>query len=75
MCQITSNPYGDPIAIALNARDFSFGSLLIASFARPGKLFTASESLVIRCVAKLSEPSFERILDAVVTLLRPEDAI
>ena len=38
LCQITSSPYGDPAAIPLDAPDFASGGLLVASFARPGKL-------------------------------------
>ena len=48
LCQVTSNPYGDPSAIALTGNSFSSGGLNRDSFARPGKLFTASASIVIR---------------------------
>jgi mRNA interferase MazF len=71
LCQITSNPYGDQRAISLNAADFAAGGLITASFARPGKLFTASGSLVIRSVGRLHDASFARVLDEVVRLLRP----
>jgi mRNA interferase MazF len=40
LCQVTSNPYGDPRAIALAADDFQSGGLRGVSCARPGKLFT-----------------------------------
>jgi mRNA interferase MazF len=42
LCQVTSNPYGDPRAVRLTASSFSSGSLRAESYARPGKLFTAS---------------------------------
>ena len=71
LCQITSSGYGDPKAIPLNALDFSTGCLLVSSLARPGKLFTASESLMVRSVGKLNETAFKRVLDAVVALLQP----
>lgn len=38
LCQITSNPYGDPAAIQLMSKEFSSGGLLTVSYARPGKL-------------------------------------
>ncbi len=38
LCQITSNPYGDSAAIPLDASDFAAGGLMLASFARPGRL-------------------------------------
>jgi mRNA interferase MazF len=71
LCQITTNPYGDPNALALDAADFVAGGLLAASYARPGKLFTASTSLIIRTVGTLNDPAFNRTLDAVIRLLRP----
>jgi mRNA interferase MazF len=74
LCQITSNAYGDPFAVALNAADFASGRLRVASFARPGKLFTANRSLVIRSIARLNDASLMRIIDAVVTQLRPQRA-
>ena len=71
LCQITSNPYGDPKAVPLAAADFASGGLLVASFARPGKLFTANGSLMVRSVGKLNDAALQRIIDAVVQLLRP----
>ena len=54
LCQITSSPYGDPTAMPLDAPDFASGGLLVASFARPGKLFTAHAGLMIRSVGVLT---------------------
>ena len=71
LCQITSNPYGDSHAIPIDDSGFSKGGLLVASFARPGKLFTANISLIVRSVGRLNDSSFDRVLDAVVALLRP----
>ena len=71
LCQITSQAYGDSRAIKLDAPDFASGRLRVASFARPGKLFTASNSLLARSVGKLRAGTFDRLLDAVVNLLRP----
>jgi mRNA interferase MazF len=69
--QITSNPYGDPLAVPLNATDFASGGLLVASFARPGRLFTANGALMIRSVGRLHDAAFGPVLDAVIALLRP----
>jgi mRNA interferase MazF len=38
LCQVTSNPYGDPLAVPLTAASFAEGGLPRESFARPGKL-------------------------------------
>jgi len=45
LSQITSIPYGDATAIPLDTPDFASGGLLVASFARPGKLFTGHAAL------------------------------
>lgn len=71
LCQITSSPYGDPAAIPLDAPDFASGGLLIASFARPGKLFTAHAGLMVRSVGVLTAPALTRVLAAVVAVLHP----
>ncbi|MHB8247891.1 MAG: hypothetical protein ACYDCX_03245 [Acidithiobacillus sp.] len=39
-CQITSNPYADPSALALAEQDFDSGKLAHTSYVRPSKLFT-----------------------------------
>jgi mRNA interferase MazF len=70
LCQITSNSYGDPFAIALQTTDFDTGGLRVASFARPGKLFTASARLMQRSVGKLHASASSRIADAVIQLLK-----
>jgi mRNA interferase MazF len=71
LCQITSSPYGDPAVIPLDAPDFASGGLLVASVARPGKLFTAHAGLVVRSVGVLNPTAFTRVLSAVVTILQP----
>lgn len=43
--QVTSKAYGDDKAILISENDFESGRLRVDSFARPGKLFTAHESL------------------------------
>jgi len=70
LCQITSNTYGDPRAIALADADFASGSLRRSSVARPGKLFTAHTSLVARQIGVLKAEKFSAIRDAVVQLIQ-----
>jgi mRNA interferase MazF len=53
LCQITSNPYADGQALRLTDADFASGTLARESFVRPGKLFTAHQSLVVRAVGLL----------------------
>jgi mRNA interferase MazF len=71
LCQITSSPYGDPEAVRLDESDFASGGLRVASFARPGKLFTSHAGLMVRSVGVLTPAAFARVLSAVVTLLQP----
>jgi mRNA interferase MazF len=71
LCQVTSRPYGDPAAAPLDAPDFASGGLLVASFARPGKLFTAHAGLMVRSVGVLKPAAFARVLSAVVAVLQP----
>jgi mRNA interferase MazF len=70
LCQITSNPYGDPRAITLTDDRFATGSLRVASYARPGKLFTASRDLMVAQVGILKADSHKQIVESVVHVLR-----
>jgi mRNA interferase MazF len=71
LCQVTSNPFGDPAAVPLAAPDFASGGLAVASYARPGKLFTAHAGLLVRSVGVLTPAAFDRVRAAVVGLLQP----
>ncbi len=70
LCQITSNPYGDPLAVELSSRILSTGSLRSVSFVRPGKLFTANEQLVVREIGQLRVETLDQIVDQVIGILR-----
>jgi mRNA interferase MazF len=70
LCQVTSNPYSDPRAVVLSDEDFHTGSLRRKSYVRPGKLFTANRDLLVAKVGDLKPESFDRILDANISLLR-----
>ena len=70
LCQVTSNPFGDTHAIALNETCFTTGSLRITSYARPGKLFTANDTLIVEQVGILKVDPIKQIIEKVVSLLR-----
>jgi len=70
LCQVTSNPYGDPRAVHLTAASFSSGALRAESYARPGKLFTANQELMVAQVAILNPDARDQVADAIVRLLR-----
>jgi len=75
LSQITSNPYSDARAVQLLDTSFSTGSLMITSYARPGKLFTASQSLMVKEVGRLKIESFRQIVDAVVKIIRADNSL
>ena len=70
LCQVTSKSYADRRAIELTNASFSSGSLLITSYARPAKLFTANQTLIKSEVGKLTDAAFEEIINAVVKLMK-----
>lgn len=70
LCQITSKSYADSNAIEIKDTDFSGGSLKLASYARPGKLFTANNSLIVAHVGALKKEVFEPIVNAVIKILQ-----
>lgn len=70
LCQVTSKSYSDPGAIQIDANSFVTGSLRVTSYARPGKLFTANQSLMAHQVGVLQSQVAAKIIEAIVTMLR-----
>ena len=70
LCQLTSSPYSDAKSVKLMNSDFKKGSLRVVSYARPGKLFTANQALLISEVGVLNDRAFENVLNAVIGILR-----
>jgi len=70
LCQLTSNAYSDILAIRIDHEDFANGSLSCTSYARPGKIFTANETLMIAEVGVLKPKVFRQVSNAVVRLLQ-----
>ena len=68
LCQITSKPYADARAIRLDGPDFASGGLELTSYVRPGKLFTANETLMLENVGQLRAEKVDAILRAVAGL-------
>ena len=71
LCQITSRPYGDVHAERLTPQDFATGRLPVESFARPAKLFTAQQGLIVSHVGMLTDDARRRVIGAVVRRLQP----
>ena len=72
LCQIASNRYADSRAVRLTDNSFAAGTLHIASFARSGKLFTASAGLLVLEIGVLKESAARQIADAIVEMPRSE---
>lgn len=70
LCQITSNPYADAAAIELTESDFAEGSLQRPGYARPGKLFSAHESLFRGVVGRLTHDKQAEVVDRIIFMLQ-----
>jgi mRNA interferase MazF len=68
LCQITSKPYADRRAVQLDRADFVSGGLELTSYVRPGKIFTANETLMIEKVGQLRAEKVDAILRSVAGL-------
>lgn len=68
-CQITSNPYADRRAIALDNDAFDEGGLERVSYIRPGKLFTANAQLIRSVRGTLRQDAFAQLREAVVSMI------
>lgn len=68
LCQITSKPYTSKIAIPIKSDDFAKGSLPVASYVRPNKLFTANRSIIEKTAGQLTPAVTKSILKSVLSL-------
>lgn len=69
LCQVTSNPYGDQRAINISSTNLQAGRLIISSYVRPGRLFTAHVRLLASEVGILDETTLDSIIAALVALV------
>ena len=67
--QVTANADVDNLAIELTNDSLDQGFLRNVSYFRPNKLFTGSESLITRPVARLKPGVFNHLLDATMDIL------
>ncbi|WP_424520743.1 type II toxin-antitoxin system PemK/MazF family toxin [Rubrivirga sp.] len=69
LVQVTSRSYSDPNAVELTEQSFARGGLRLTSYARPGKLFTANDSLIVREMGVLDDSTLSKLVEAVIELL------
>lgn len=65
LCQVTSQAKFDGFSIPLNATDFARGSLPLASFLRPNRLFTVDQAVIIRTAGQIKRAKLDDALAAV----------
>lgn len=70
LCQITSNPWGDPLAVEILRNAFLAGGLPLTSYARPTKLFTANRSLFVKESGRLTVTALSAIIAQTIKALR-----
>jgi mRNA interferase MazF len=70
VCQITSNAYADPHAVQIQNSDFISGGLQRVSYARPGKLFTAHETLFSGISGEVLEEKLDAVRKVLIRLLK-----
>lgn len=69
LCQITSNPYSDPLSIMLDDSGFASGSLRKTRYIRPGRLFTANRQLMVSCPGRLTPVCLGAVIRRIVQLM------
>jgi mRNA interferase MazF len=70
LCQITSQPFQDVNAVAINNTDFISGSLPVASFIKPYRIFTADKGLIIRKAGTVKQTVVSKVVQTIVNLLQ-----
>lgn len=69
LCQVTSQAFSDPLAVTISKDSFMQGVLAKESYARPCKIFTCSENLIIRQIATLKDDVLDKIIKTIKTVL------
>ena len=70
LCQITSQSYADASAIEISQPDMTLGTLSRTSYIRPGKLFTANETIISRNIGELGSMKFSDVIAAIIRLFQ-----
>ncbi len=70
LCQITSRAYASTRAQPIGPADFVRGTLPMDSFARPDKLFTASDSIAVSVLGSLTDNRLRGIRQSIAALFQ-----
>lgn len=69
LCQITSKSYGDSKAVCIEEKSYSYGTLELVGYIRPGKLFTANEEIIVKKVACLEKKFHYHVVSKIQEIL------
>ena len=70
LCQITSQSIRDDMAISIDLTDIDNGALNTVSNARPNKLFTADENIVLYQIGRLKNDKLSVVISKVVDMFQ-----
>ena len=70
LCQITSKNIRDGKSVTINANDVENGSLDDVSNARPNRLFTADENIILYKAGNLTKIKLDGVIEAIVNMLQ-----
>lgn len=71
LCQITSQMSPKDVhAIALETSNFKSGALKVSSNIRPNRIFTADKNIIQKSIGVVEFSVFEKVVDALVDLLK-----
>jgi mRNA interferase MazF len=70
LCQITTKPYGAKVVVEIRPEFDSKSGLRAVSYARPEKLFTGHESIILDQLGTLENASVEKIISEVIAVLK-----
>lgn len=68
LCQITSKPVRDTMALGLDDGDFQSGGLRVPSNVRPNRVFTAHKRLILHRVGALKREKMLEVTRAIVAM-------
>jgi mRNA interferase MazF len=69
ICQVTSTPLSDPLAIRITDSDFAVGGLDRDSYVRPAKLFCAHENIMQWSPGQLKPESLNGVIRSILDLI------
>jgi mRNA interferase MazF len=70
LCQITSKNSRDPLAVPLSRNDFTSGSLPVASYIRPARIFTADKNIIVRKAGTIKTPVLNTVVNNIISLIK-----